>query len=40
MPLKAPVITMTATTLALGDTSIADTNLQVVTQGQLQEMVN
>ena len=39
MPPKAPVTT-TATTLGLGDTSIADTDSQVVTQGQLQKMVN
>jgi len=37
---KALVITTVATTLGLGDTSIADTNSQIVTQGQLQEMVN
>ena len=34
---KAPVIIILtiATTLGLGDTSIVDTNLQIVTQGQL-----
>ena len=38
MPLKAPVTTLStvATTLGLGgDTSIRDTNLQLVTVGQL-----
>ena len=42
MPPKAPVIIqlITATTLRLGDTSIANIDLQVVTRGQLQEMVN
>ena len=43
MPLKAQTITpSTAVTISrLGeDTSIADANLQVVTQGQLQEIVN
>ena len=38
MPLKAPTTTLTtvATTLRLGtDTSIANTNSQLVTQGQL-----
>ena len=29
-----------ATTLGLGDTSIADTDSQLITRGQLQEMVN
>ena len=39
MPLK--VIPTTATALGLvGDTSIADTDLQVVTMGQLQQIVN
>ena len=39
---KAPVVilSMVATTLELGDTSIADTDLQVVIRGQLQEIVN
>jgi len=43
MPLKAPVITAltVATTLGSGgDTSIRDTNSQLVTVGQLQEIVN
>ena len=43
MPPKALVIMplMAATTLGLGgDTSIADTDSQLITQGQLQEMVN
>ena len=43
MPPKALVTTLltVATTLGLGgDTSIADTNLQVVIRGQLQEIVN
>ena len=31
---------MAATTLGLGDTSIADTDLQLIIRGQLQEMVN
>ena len=31
---------MAATTLGLGDTSMADIDLQVVIRGQLQEMVN
>jgi len=35
MPLKAPVMTTAAITLGLGDTSIADTNSQIVMQGQL-----
>ena len=33
-------MTTAATTLGLGDTSIADIDLQVVTRGQLQEIVN
>ena len=39
---KAPVTTqlMAATTLGLGDTSIADMDSQVAMRGQLQEMVN
>jgi len=40
MPLKALVTTTAATTLGLGDTSIVDTNSQIVIQGQLQEIVN
>ena len=43
MPLKAPVTLMptAATTLGTsGDTSIRDTNLQLVTVKQLQEIVN
>jgi len=43
MPLKAAITTLltAATTLGLGnDTSIADTNSQLVTVGQLQKMVN
>ena len=43
MPPKAPVMTplTAATTLGLGgDTSIVDTNLQIVTRGQLQEIVD
>ena len=42
MPPKALVaMPLTATTtLGLGDTSIADIDLQVVIRGQLQEMVN
>jgi len=35
MPPKALVITTVATTLGLRDTSIADTNSQMVTRGQL-----
>ena len=39
---KASVIIplMAATTLGSGDTSIADMDLQLITRGQLQEMVN
>ena len=43
MPLKAATITLitAATTVrASKDTSIANTNLQIVTQGQLQKIVN
>ena len=43
MPLKVATTTLTlrATTLGLGgDTSIADTDLQIITRGQLQEIVN
>ena len=42
MPPKVPVaMLLTATTtLGSGDTSIADIDLQVVTRGQLQEIVN
>ena len=40
MPPKVPVTTTVATTSGLGDTSMADTDSQVVTRGQLQEMVN
>jgi len=41
MPPKAPVTTsLTAATTLGGDTSMADTNSQIVTRGQLQEMVN
>ena len=42
-PAKAPVATLltAATTLGIsGDTSMADTNLQLVTIGQLQEIVD
>jgi len=35
MPSKAPVITMAATTLGLEDTSMADTDLEIVIRGQL-----
>jgi len=35
MLLKALVITTVVTTLGLKDTSIVDTNLQIVIQGQL-----
>ena len=34
------IISTAATTLGLGDTSMADTDLQLITRGQLQEMVN
>ena len=43
MPLKAPVITpsIAATTLSgSGDVSILNTSSQLVTVGQLQEIVN
>ena len=41
MPPKAPVITpLTAATTLGGDTSMADIDSQLITQGQLQEMVN
>ena len=42
MPPKVLVamLLMATTTLGLGDTNIADTDSQVVTRGQLQEMVN
>ena len=41
MPPKAPVTTPLRATTTLGnDTSIADTDLQVVTIGQLQEIVD
>ena len=42
MPLKALVITLltAAITLRLGDTSIQDTNSQLVIVGQLQVIVN
>ena len=43
MPLKAATITpiLAVITLRLGgDTSIADTDLQIITRGQLQEIVN
>ena len=39
MPLKATPITATALGL-VGDTSIADTDLQVVIIGQLQQVIN
>ena len=41
-PKGAPVIMplMAVTTLGLGDTSIVDIDLQLITRGQLQEMVN
>ena len=43
MPPKGALIAMpltAATTLELGDTSIVDTDLQLIIRGQLQEMVN
>jgi len=40
MPLKVLVTTTAATTLGLGDTNIVDTDLEIVTRGQLQEIVN
>ena len=43
MPLKAPVTTplIVATTLGIsGDTSMQDTDLQLIMVGQLQEIVN
>jgi len=42
MPPKALVamLLMVTTTLGLGDTSMADTDLQLIIRGQLQEMVN
>ena len=42
MPSKALVVMpLTAvTTLGLGDTNIADMDLQLITRGQLQEIVN
>ena len=41
MPPKAPITTpLTAATTSGGDTSIADMDSQIVTQGQLQEIVN
>ena len=43
MLLKAPTTTLTRATTTLGssgDTSIQDTDLQLVTIGQLQEIVN
>ena len=43
MPPKGALVTMpltATTTLGLGDTSIADTDSQLITRGQLQEMVN
>ena len=42
MPPRAPVITTStaATTLGPGDTSMDNRDSQVVTRGQLQEMVN
>jgi len=42
MPPKAPVamLSTAATTLGLGDTSIADTDSQLIIRGQLQEIVN
>ena len=39
MPLKAVPITATATEL-VGNTSMANTDLQVVTIGQLQQIIN
>jgi len=42
-PLKAPVITISIVFITLGigeDTSIEDTNSQLVTVGLLQEIVN
>jgi len=40
MPPKAPVTTPLKATATTSDTSMADTNSQVVTMGQLQEIVN
>ena len=43
MPLKAPAtltLTVVTTLGTSGDTSMADINLQLVTVGQLQEIVN
>ena len=42
IPLKAPVVTTStaATTLGLADISIDEGDSQVVTRGQLQEIVN
>ena len=43
MPPKAPVTTLSIVAITLGsrgDTSIRDTDSQLVTVGQLQEMVN
>ena len=41
MPPKVPVTTLlTAATTLGGDTSMADTDSQLITQGQLQEIVN
>ena len=41
LPKALVIILLTATTtLGLGDTSIVDIDLQIVTRGQLQEIVN
>ena len=43
MPPKGALVAMlltAATTLGLGDTSMVDIDLQLITRGQLQEMVN
>jgi len=43
MPPKGAPVTMpliVTTTLGLGNTSIVDTDLQLITRGQLQEIVN
>ena len=42
LPKGAPVAMLltAATTLGLGDTSIADIDSQLITRGQLQEMIN
>jgi len=43
MPLKAVILSLVVTTSGQGDTSIAkslDTNLQPITRGQLQLVIN